>query len=406
VVVATVFNPFLPEARRDPYPHYAACRREAPVHWSPIVQAFVLTRYDDVLRVLRDPSFSVDRTKLPLFRGPVNPLDFLGEHLKTLFLNLMLFQDPPRHTRLRNLVGKAFTPRTVAGLHERIDAIVEERLDAAADAGRMELVEDLANPVPVTVIAELLGVPAADRPRFNAWAGAVTSLLEPAAVLDAGFRERANRALAEMRAYLDDVVAARRRTPRDDLLTRLAEAEEAGSRLDADELFAMAVLLLIAGHETTANLIGNAVLALLRHPGERKRLTEDPDLLASAVEEFLRYDTVAQLTARLATEPVEIDGVAIAPRQPVLLVIGAANRDPARFEDPDRLDLGRADNRHLAFGFGQHFCLGASLARAEARATLGALLRRFPAFDGDPDAAEHKPTGLLRGLRALPLALD
>jgi cytochrome P450 len=403
--MAVVFDPFSPENRRDPYPHYHALRREAPIFRNPLPPVFVLTRYADVAGVLRDPRFSVDRTRSNFFQSPLSPLRLFGEQFRSVFLGMMLVRDPPDHTRLRNLVNKAFTPRVVEKLLPRIQQIVDALLDAVIVRGELDLVRDLAFPLPVTVIAEMLGVSEGDHAAFLRWSQALVALTEPASLLTPQAPAAAETNLVEMRAYFDAVVAERRAQPREDLITELARAEVEGDRLDADELFAMCVLILVAGHETTTNLIGNAVLALLRHPDERRRLASDPRLMRSAVEEFLRFDSVVQATARITLENVELAGVPIPKGEGVLLVLGAANRDPQEFPEPDRLDVGRRDNHHLAFGHGPHFCLGAGLARAEAQLALGSLLRRLPAFDGDVSQPDWKPTTVLRGLRSLPLSL-
>jgi cytochrome P450 len=403
--MAVVFNPLTPENRQDPYPHYHELRREDPVQKHPLVPVFVLTRYADVAAVLRDPRFSVDRTRSKLFQSPLSPMRVFGEQFRKMFLGMMLMRDPPDHTRLRNLVNKAFTPRVVEKLLPRIQAIADERMDEALERGDFDLVRDFAFPLPVTVIAEMLGVETGDRADFLRWSQALVALTEPTAILTPEAPAAAESCLTEMRAFFDGIVAERRARPREDLVGALVRAEVEGDRLDADELFAMCVLILVAGHETTTNLIGNAVLALLRHPDQRRRLAADPALMRPAVEEFLRFDSVVQATARIALEDACVAGVTIPKGEAALLVIGAANRDPAQFEEPDRLDLARADNRHLAFGQGAHFCLGAGLARAEAQLALATLLARAPRFDGDVSRPDWKPTTVLRGLRSLPLAL-
>ncbi len=403
--MAVTYNPFLPENRLDPYPHYHALREEDPVHAGVLIPGWVLTRYADVHAVLRDPRFSVDRTRSKLFSMAGSPMNTLSGELRDSMLKMMLFQDPPNHTRLRNLVNKAFTRRMVERLRGRIEKTVDDLLDAACPAGEMDVVGDLAFPLPVTVIGEMLGVPVDDAPLFLRWSRDLVAITEPTALFVPEVRARAETALGEMRAYFREQTLARRKRPRDDLLGALARAEEEGDRLSEDELFAMCVLILVAGHETTANLIGNAVLALLRHPGERKRLVDDPGLLPGAVEEFLRYDSVVQATVRVAVTDLEIEGRRIEEGDLAILVLAAANRDQARFPEPDRLDVARRDNQHLAFGQGAHFCLGAGLARAEAQIALGRLLARVPSFDGDTSQPDYKPTALLRGLRSLPISL-
>ena len=396
------FNPFLSEFRRDPYPFYRALRVSDPVYFSPFLRGWVLTRYADAIAVLQDARFSVDRQqalvlqRLRLF-GALDP-DFAAAITRNL---LML--DPPDHTRLRRLVNKAFTPRVVESLRPRIQTVVDQLLDAFHDQREIDLVRDLAYPLPVVVIAEMMGIPAQDHARFKAWSDDLTALLDPLQAED-GIRP-AERAYAELSAYFRGVFVERRRVPRDDVVSALAAVEEQGDSLSEAELLSLCMLLLAAGHETTTNLIGNAVLALLRHPGERQRLLDDPGLMRSAVEEFLRYDSPIQLTDRVATVDCEIGGKKIRKGQLVGVILAAANRDPQQFSDPERLDVGRQSNDHVAFGYGTHFCLGASLARAEAQIALSALLRRFPHFDGETEPPARRRSIVLRGPTVLPLRL-
>ncbi len=390
MAVQLTYNPFLPEVRADPYPTYQALREADPVHRSPFLPMWVLTRYEHVALVLKDASLSADRTR---FEGFDPPEDFEVHQS-------MLTLDPPQHTRLRGLVNRAFTPRTVERLKPRIEALVERILDGAERRGSIELVSELAYPLPVTVIAEMLGVPAEDWPRFREWSRVLAASLDPLmGRQDAAIDDyvAARNALA---SYLSEVVAERRLEPRDDLISDLLAVGE----LDSRELIVMLNLLLVAGHETTVNLIGNGTLALLRHPEQMARLRDQPDLLEPAVEELLRWDSPVQLTARIATADFELGGKPICKGELLMTLLGAANRDPGQFPDPDRLDIGRSPNHHLAFGRGIHFCLGAPLARLEAQIAIGSLVRRFPALRlaGDP---ELSPTVTLRGLRALPLAL-
>ena len=388
------YNPFLPEVRADPYPTYHALREADPVHRSPFMGMWILTRYRDVATVLRDPHFLADRTKWEGFQElpDVEPTRSL------------LSLDPPDHTRMRNLVGRAFTPRVVERLLPQARAIVDGALDAAAARGGLELIEDLAYPLPVAVIARMLGVPEADWPRFREWSRVLVASLDPLSIQES---ER----VAEFRAaqdaisdYLAGVVALRRREPRDDLISALIAVEERGDALSERELLVMLILLLVAGHETTVNLIGNGVLALLRHPDQLALLRCRPELLESAVEELLRWDSPVQLTARVVGEDCELGGRALRRGELVMTLLGAANRDPARFPDPDRLDLARAPNQHFAFGRGIHFCLGAPLARLEGRVAIGSLVHRFPGLRlaGEPERSE---TITLRGLHRLPLAV-
>jgi len=396
------WNPWLPEQRRDPYPTYRFLREEKPLCRAPAFGGWVASRAEDVELVLRDKRFTTQRQEL----APIRALRRAARDVPDLVAFLdhdLLMIDGAKHTRLRKLVSKAFTPRRVRELEPRIEALVEELLDEAVRrrGGRLELVSDLAEPLPATVIGEMLGVPSKDRDLLHAWSQEAVELLDPLSGRE-GLEppKRATRALAD---YFRTLLAARRREPRDDLLSAMVAAEDEGERLSEAEVLALATLILVAGHETTANLIGNAVVCLLRYPDERKRLRDDPSLLPSAVEEFLRFESPIQITDRVATEDLELRGKRVKRGQLVAVLLGSANRDPARFPEPDRLDLGRSENRHFAFGHGSHFCLGAQLARLEAQVALRGLLRRFPDFRGAPDPPDWKRSAVLRGPTALPL---
>jgi cytochrome P450 len=394
----TSFNPMDPEFLADPYPTYHRLRTEDPVHYSPL-DFWVLTRYEDVVAVLRDPRF----VKEPLaafiaarFGVAVPP----GMGLS------MLDRDPPDHTRLRSLVSKAFTPRVVEGLRPRIQRMVDDLITRAERAGSMDLIEEFAYPIPVSVICEMLGVPIEDHERFKGWSldiarGLDSVLLPP----ESDIPRRSGAARHALSDYFRGLIAERRAAPRGDLLSALIAAEEAGDKLSEDELIASCNLLLIAGHETTVNLIGNGTLALLRHPAELRRLREHPELVGSAVEELLRYDGPVQRTARIPSTDVTIGGRTIPKGAMVMPFIGAADRDPAHFPNPDRLDLARADNRHIAFGLGIHFCLGAPLARVEGQIAIGTLVRRLPKLGLDVAQPEYRQSLTLRGLKALPVRL-
>jgi cytochrome P450 len=390
-----------PDVRRDPYPTYRRFRERRLVRMR-LFGGWAVARYVDVERVLRDPAFSTDRSQVALMkmlqRATRGAPDF-----RDLVENNLLMIDGARHRRLRGLVSKAFTPRRVEALRPRVEELVGELLERMAAHDDADLVRDLAQPLPTVVIAELLGVPVADQARFRAWSDVLVQLLDP--LSGQGGLEPPKRAMQELAAYLRGLLAERRRAPRDDLLTAMSEAEEQGESLAEGELVALASLLLVAGNETTTSLIGNAVLLLLRHKDERLRLQDDLALLPSAVEECLRLEPPVQLTDRAVVAPVELAGTRLAPGTIVAALIAGANRDPEQFPDPDRFDVGRAENRHLAFGHGGHVCLGASLARLEAQVTLGALLRRFPDLDGPPQPPGWKPSIVLRGPTALPLRL-
>ncbi len=396
------FNPFLPEFRRDPYPAYARLRRENPVYYSRPLAGWVLTRHRDIVAVLSDPRFSVDRRQSDVFRK-YNPFDALPpDFAETIFRNLLML-DPPDHTRLRKLVVKAFTPRMVERLRGRIEQLVDELLDAVDGRGQMDLVEDFAYPLPVIVIAEMLGLPPEDREQLKHWSDDVATLLDPFQAENG--MQGAEDAFFGLKAYLEPIFAERRRTPREDLISGLVAVREGSDALSDAELLSLCTILLAAGHETTTSLIGNAVLALLRHPEERKRLQAEPDRMRAAVEEFLRYDSPVQLTDRVAKEDLEIDGHRIRRGQLVGVVLGAANRDPEVFEAPDELRWDRGDVPHLAFSHGVHFCLGAQLARLETEIAIGKLLARFPDFDGPVEPSERKRSIVLRGPTRLPLRL-
>jgi cytochrome P450 len=396
------WNPFHPDRVRDPYPGYRALQERAPVYRNPLLRIWILSRYADVSAVLKDPSFSVRRLESAAVRR-LGAFQKLRPDFREMLARNLLMLDPPEHTRLRGLVAKAFTPKVVERLRPRIQALVDALLDEAERRGEIELMRDFAYPLPATVIAEMLGVAAADAPRFMRWSNDLAALLDPFNA--PGGLDAAQAAFVELSTYFRALLAERRREPREDLISAFATVEERGEGLSETELVSLAGLILGAGYETTANLIGNAAVALLRHPGERKRLADDPGLVASAVEEFLRYESPVQATDRMATRDLEIRGRRIRRGELVVLFLAAANRDPERFPDPDRLDLGRADNAHLAFSHGPHFCLGAQLARAEAQIAIGTLVRRYPGFEGPRDPPAWRPSFSLRGPAALPIRL-
>ncbi len=387
------FNPMDPEFIADPYPTYHRLRAEDPVHHSPL-GFWVLTRYDDVVASLRDPRLAKEAIAAFVAARMGAPTPAMGLS--------MLDRDPPDHTRLRGLVSKAFTPRVVEGLRPHIQAIVDDLLARVDGTHSMDLMEAFAYPLPVIVICQMLGVPVEDRERFKEWGLDIARGLD--AILLPPDSEVARRSTAARRAladYFRELIALRRASPRDDMLSGLIAAEEAGDKLNEDELLATCILLLVAGHETTVNLIGNGTLALLRHPDQLQRLREDPGLIGSAVEELLRYDGPVQRTARIPSADVTIAGRTIAKGELVMPFIGAADRDPAQFPDPDRLDITRADNRHIAFGWGIHFCLGAPLARVEGQIAIGTLVQRLPKLALATDKPEHRLSLTLRGLKTL-----
>jgi cytochrome P450 len=395
-----LFDPTHPDFLADPYPAYRLLREHAPVFWADNAQAWVVSRHADVSLGLRDPRFVQDRGNQHLFLTlPPGAPRF--ETLGRMFGHWMLFQNPPEHTRLRGLVQKAFTPRIVDNLKAPMEQLVDDLLDRAASTGRMDLIADLAFPLPVTVIALMLGVPASDHEQFRRWSSVLAVTMEPIVPLEAV--TAADQAAGELMEYFRTLVQRKRSEPGDDLLSALVHAEEHGRRLSLDELLANAVLLLAAGHETTVNLIGNGLLALLRHPEQMERLRCQPGLMRSAVEELLRYDSPVQMTARLLSEDVALPGGTLPAGHQVLLLLGSGNRDPEVFPDPDTLDVTRPDVRPLSFGGGPHYCIGAPLARAEAQVAIGRTLERFPRLKLATDKPQWRPLAVLRGLRQLPV---
>ena len=397
------FNPFEPGYFDDPYRQYSALRDRDPVHRSPL-EVWILFRYDDVVRVLRDPSLSVQidnaaptaRTQLFMEQAPAEAQQ-RGVHS---ILNI----DPPDHTRLRRLVSKAFTPKMVQSLRPRIEMLVDDALDGMAARGRADVIGDLAFPLPFTVISEMLGMPEGNRDEVRGWSHTLTKTLDP--ILTPEEVQDTLAAADNMVAHVQDVLAWKREHPSDDLLSGLLAAEDEGETLTEQELLDQVMLLYVAGHETTVNLIGNATLALLGCPDELVRLRSDPELDANAVEELLRYDSPVQFSRRITLDDLDVDGTTIPAGSFVLTCLGSANHDPAHWgPTADALDLTRPDaGQHMSFGNGIHHCLGSSLARVEAQAAIGALVRRFPdlALAGEP---ERNGRVVLRGLEALPVTL-
>jgi cytochrome P450 len=398
-----VFNPFAKRLHEDPFSLYRELRERDPIHRSAIADGWVLTRYDDILEVLRDPSFSSDERHWSRYaryraRGERRGLpDPYGPERTT-----MLRIDPPDHARLRGLANKAFTPRAVERIRPRAEALVDELLGALASRTRLELVADFASPLPVIIIAEMLGVPAEDHERFRHWSDEAIKTLGNASAQDILDAEVAFGAL---RDYLAAVVEARRAEPREDLISALVAAEEEGDQLSLAELISMCVLLLVAGNETTTKLIGNAVVALARNPEQLALLRDEPKRIEGAVDEFLRYDGPVQLTSRIVLEDRDFHGRRFRRGEQVVTILAAGNRDPAVFEDPDRLDVTRENVRHLAFGQGLHFCLGSQLARLEAGLAIEGLLRHFPSFRLAPEPVVWSTNTILRGPTTLPLVV-
>jgi cytochrome P450 len=400
------FNPFEPGFFDNPYAQYRVLRERDPVHHSEL-GFWVLFRYPDVVRVLRDPAMSVEEgNAMATVGGPASELFAqLAAERPVSQERSMLGLDPPDHTRLRRLVTKAFTPRVLDALRPRVEQLVDEALDAAASRGEMDVIADLAFPLPFTVISEMLGLPESNRLQLRGWSHAMVKTLDP--IITPDELRAAFEAGEQMIGHLVEVMAWKRANPGDDLLSALIAAEEDGDVLSEEELIAQVTLLYIAGHETTVNLIGNGTLALLRHPAQMESLRSDPSLGANAVEELLRYDSPVQFSRRITLAPLEIDGAVIEPGSFVLTGLGSANHDPAEWgEDADELDIGRdGAMHHQSFGGGAHYCLGAALARLEGQVAVGRLVSRFPGLRLLTEEPEWNGRIVLRGLDRLPVAL-
>ncbi|MDX3966702.1 MAG: cytochrome P450 [Bradyrhizobium sp.] len=394
-----LFNPLSPDFIRDPYPHYDRLRTLDPIHVTPFGQ-FVTSRHADVSLVMRDKRFGKDFVERTTRRyGP----EIMNEPVFRSMSYWMLQADPPDHTRLRGLVVKAFTARRVEDMRPRIQEIVDQAIDAVIDRGHMDLIEDFAFRLPVTIICDMLGIPEEHREAFYKSSRDGGRLLDPVPLSAEEISQgNAGNLMAQM--YFQQLFELRRRTPGDDLITQLVQAEEDGNKLTNEELTANIILLFGAGHETTVNLIGNGLLALHRNPDQLALLKARPELMEGAIEEFLRYDSSVQMTGRVALEDVDLGGVEIPKGESVLCLLGSANRDPAVYPDrPDRLDVTRQNVKPLSFGGGIHFCLGAQLARIEAEIAIATLLRRLPDLRiDDVENPEWRPTFVLRGLKRLP----
>jgi pimeloyl-[acyl-carrier protein] synthase len=390
-----------PEVLANPYPLFHRLRREAPVHWDSFLHAWIVTRYADVLEVLQ--TFSADRTPTPeqLAGMGLSQISPLAE----LMVKQMLFMDAPAHTRLRSLASKAFTPARIQVLKEHIGEIVDRLLAAVRENGSMDVIEDLAEPLPAIVTAEMLGVPVSDHRKLKVWSANFAEML-------GNFQHNPDHArvmlqtVEEMTGYFHDAIKEQKKHPREGLIHSLLTAEIDGDRLNDDEVVANTIITMVGGQETTTNLIGNGVLSLLRYPEQMQKLRDDLSLIPSAVEEMLRFESPSQHTARLAPGDRELGGKLIRKRQAVIAIMAAANRDPERFAEPDRFDIARQDNRHLAFGYAAHFCFGAPLARMEGQIAFEGLLRAFPSLQLEPQQLTWRTNLGLRGLRSLKVSFD
>jgi cytochrome P450 len=403
-----VFDPFDPEWATNPFPLYADLRQRAPVHRNAL-GFWVFARHADCLALLRDRRTSADDAYIDPERlsaefrfgsGADDP-----EVTAMRDMRPFLFRDPPDHTRLRGLVSKAFTPKVVESLRARTQQIVDELLDTAFEADRVDLLESFAYPLPVRIICDMLGVPVADQDRFKSWSTSLARGLDPDFLLTGEAIKDRDDAVMQFAQYFFELLAERRRSPGDDLLSRLVEVEDDGGVLSEAELLSTCILLLVAGHETTVNLISGGTLALLRHPDQLERFRTDPEVTRSGVEELLRYVSPVQLTGRAMIEDIEIAGVTLRAGDFVMVLIASGNHDADQFPDPERFDVGRTSNNHLGFGFGIHHCLGAPLARMETQVALTSLVRRAPDLAVTVDEPTYKTNVVLRGMESLPVAM-
>ncbi|HEU5423127.1 MAG TPA: cytochrome P450, partial [Nitrolancea sp.] len=391
-----------PVIKADPYPLYRELRETQPVFWNG--QGWFVFRYDDVLRLFNDPRISSARTGSLLSVLPPDVQREL-EPMRTVLASRMLLTDAPTHTRLRNLVTKAFSAKAANVKRERIQALCDQLLNGLLARDELELMEEFASPLPSYVIADMLGVSPERQPDFARWSRDQVRIYDRPGTLGerVAVMRQGQASMLETKAYLEEVIAARRRQPREDLITRLIEAEEAGDRLTTDEMVVMIIALLVGGNNSTAHLIGNAVLTLLRHPEALARLRAEPRLIRPAIEEVLRFECPVQTTSRVAKERIEIGGQVIEAGQNVFLVLASANRDERQFPDPDRLDITREPNRHLDFAHGPHFCLGSAIARAESQIAVNTLIQRCPELELAGGEIEWLDGFSFRGPKRLPL---
>jgi pimeloyl-[acyl-carrier protein] synthase len=397
----SLFQLMDPKVLADPYPLYHRLRSTDPVHWDPYLNAWVCTRYEDVVWVLTEFSAKTTPTPEALTAVGLETLNPIAE----VMIKQMLFMDAPMHTRLRVLAAGAFAPARVTALRNHIQEICDGLLDEVLPSGRLEVIRDLAAPMPAIVMAEMLGVPTSDHEQLKAWSADFAEML-------GNFQQNPDRAMRIVRSveamedYFRRAIQELRKRPHEGLINSLVTAEVDGDRFTEDEIIANTILTMVGGQETTTNLIANGLLTLMRNPCERERLRTDASLLPSAVEELLRYESPSQYTARLAPEAIVLGGKQIKKHQGLVAVMGAANRDPERFEDPDRLDLSRLDNRHVAFGWGPHFCFGAALARIEGQVAFGTILRRLGNIALDQQELTWRTNLGLRGLTELHVSFD
>jgi pimeloyl-[acyl-carrier protein] synthase len=391
------------EVRANPYPFYAQLRTQDPVHWDEAMGFWVLTRYADNAAVYNDARFSRAEGLMRGYERIPESDQKIAEPVYCSFSKTMFYSDPPYHTRLRGLVNKAFTPRAVEQMRPHIQRITDELLDGVQGGKSMDIIHDLAYPLPILVITEMLGLPAEDRWRFKEWSDDLFAILGTVRRHTPEMLQRAALSLTKLTDYVTVLSQARRREPLNDLLSALVAVVEEGERLSQEELAANVNIILSAGHETTSNLIGNGLLALLQHPEQMAKLREQPELVGSAVEEMMRYDNPVQIAYRSAAEDVDLGDKHINKGQLVNMVLGAANRDPERYSEPDCFNITRNEGRHLGLGLGIHFCLGAPLLRLEAEIVFNTLLRRFPTVQLMTENLDWQEHPIFRGVKSLPV---
>jgi len=391
------YNPFLPEVQHNPYPYYAHLREHAPVYQVPGVGFWAISRYDDVFHVLKSPQVFSNAI---IGAAVLGDLDYFPPDAPAL-----LGSDPPYHTRLRKLANRAFTPRRIASLESHIRAVTQQLLQGVAPHGTFDLIRELAAPLPTIAIAELLGVPPEQRDNFRRWIDDVVRAINGSGILPEE-REQVRQSMAELRAYLQTAIAAYHKQPGDNLLSDLVRAEEEEQRLTDDEILSLALILFPAGSETTRNLIGNTMLALLNHPEQLAQVRANRALIPRVIEEVLRYDSPVQTMPRLAPQEVQLSGTTIPAGSVMLLLFGSANHDERKFAEPERFDITRNIEEHIAFGFGIHFCLGAQLARLEGKVALEVLLEQFPRLACTEEHIPRVESLIVRGVKTLPLMVQ
>jgi cytochrome P450 len=391
-----------PQVRANPYPFYAQLRSQDPVHWDEELGFWVLTRYADIVSVYHDPRFSRAQGLRRGYERLPESEQRIAEPVYHSFSKTMFYSDPPYHTRLRGLVNSAFTPTAIEQMRPYIQRTVDSLLDTVQSNGKMDVIHDLAYPLPIMVIAQMLGLPVEDRVHFKKWSDDLFAILG-SVPHSPDLMERASHSLNALTSYITELSEVRRQQPLKDLLTALVEAVEGGEHLTQEELVSNVIILLSAGHETTSNLIGNGLLALLQHPDQMQKLREQPGLIASAVEEMMRYDNPVQISYRSAAEDVEVGGKLIRKGHLVNSILGSGNRDPERYSEPDRFDIAREEGRHLGLGLGVHFCLGAPLLRLEAQVAFSTMLRRFSELSLATENLEWQEHPIFRGVKSLPV---